>query len=296
MNKRVKIGLIFIIVFLILYTFLLSQNNKNTIIIGTKNFTEQEIIGYLLEDIIESETKYKVKVLGGIGETSFLQSAMEFGDLDIYVDYTSTAYQNVLGYSYQGESNQEIYEIVKREYNQKFDFNWISLLGFENSNAILCKDFCREHNITKLSELKKYKDLSIGAPIQFFTRSDGLSLLINNYDVTVKKENQVTLDRGLIYPSLNNDELDLALGYTTDGQLFNSDIIILEDDLNSFAKYDAGIIVSEKSLEKYQGLEQVLKKLNQTITLEQMQELNYQVDIKGDDLDQVTSKWNKTKK
>ncbi len=287
MKNKIIRGSLLVIIFMVSYSFYIVSNIKNTIVIGTKNFTEQIIIGNIMKNVIEKQTDYNVKVLSGIGETSFLQTAIKKNDIDLSVDYTSTGYEDVLKHHYNGQSSNEIYKIVKSEYEKEFGLDWISLLGFENSNAIICGEFCKSKHITKLSELKKYPNLKIGAPIEFYRRDDGLKLLIKKYQINIRKKNQINMDHSLLYSSLDNDDVDLILGYTTDAQLYNQKYVSLEDDLNVFAKYDAGIIVSNQALLKYPELGSILKQFEQKIDVKTMQKMNYEVDVLGNSINDV---------
>lgn len=293
-STKIKILLSCMFLFVVIYSISLLNIDNNTITIGSKGFTEPKIVTYILKNEIEAQTDYKVKLFTGIGETSLLQGAMQKGDIDIYIDYTSTAYETVLGHTYSGQSNKEIYETVKKEYNNKYNEDWISLLGFENTNAVLCNDFCKENDITKLSQLKNYTDFSFAAQTDFFTRTDGLESLEKKYDFKISEKNKIKLDHSLIYTALENNEVDLALGYTTDGQLYNSDITILEDDLNAFAKYDAGIVVNNNTLKEYPDLKKVLKSFEESISEKQMQKMNYEVDIMGESPQKAAMNWEKT--
>lgn len=267
--------------------FYLYISNQNQLIIGTKNMTEQRIIGYMIEDVVEANTDYEVEVKVGLGETSFLHGAIMNGDIDMYVDYSSNGFQGVLHQTYNGQSSEEINQYIDTEYNGQYDLDWISMIGFENTNAIICKDFCIDNNIKNLNQLKDYNDFTFAAPVSFYERSDGYNLLVDNYQFDIPNKNQYKMDPFLIYSAISSNEVDIGLGFTTDGRLQTDDYIVLEDNLSVFPKYDAGIIVSNQTKVDYPQLENQLLKFNNLITNDEMQHLNYLVEIEHVDEKEV---------
>lgn len=295
MEKKYKIIItifFLILIYLIFYTLIAHFYLKDQIIIGTKNFTEQNIIGYLLEDVVEDNSEYKVKVLPGIGETSFLQEAILKGDIDVYVDYTSTAYTTILNHKYDGQSNREIKKDIKKEYNNKFNLDWVSFLGFNNSNAIICKDFCKENNIKTISDLVNHSgNYSFAAPNFFYDRSDGFKILEDAYGIRLDSKDKFSMDSSMVYRAIDNGQIDVGLGYTTDGKLSTGEYTILEDDKNAYPQYDAGVIISNTFLKENPQIKILLEKTNNSITIKQMQKMNYKVDVEGENPQQVADEF-----
>lgn len=284
--KNIWIYLITMVVITTSLFFYLFTGEKAQIVIATKNYTEQILLGIMLEEIIENETNYEVIIKSNLGETSFIHEAITKQDVDVYVEYTSTSFQAVLKQTYNGQSNEEIFEYVDEQYNLQYNLDYVSLLGFDNSNAIACKSFCRENNITNLSQLSLY-NFSFAAPAFFYERSDGFNLLIDNYGFSISESNQLKMEQSLSYQGLESNNVDVMLAYTTDGKLADETFIILEDDKSVFPIYDAGIVANKNSLSQYSGLKEALEVLKLQISNEQMQKLNYDVDILGNDIHEV---------
>ncbi len=267
--------LLVIVLGLSLYTI---NKNQNTIRIGAKNFTEQQVLAYALEDIIENQTDYEVDVVTGIDTTSILNNALLRQDLDLYIEYSSVAYIEIYQHLYDGESNAEIVDTIKQDYAND-GLTWLVDLGFENSNAIICNQYCQEHDIDNLSDLESDAQFSFGAPIYFFKRSDGFNLLVDKYGYN--NYQQVNLDSNLVYPALSSGEVDLGLAFTTDAKLATGDYQIINDDQNAFSAYEAGIVVNDQSLDQFPGLEEILLQLNSYFTTEKIQEYNNMVENDG---------------
>ncbi len=283
-NQMYQKLLIILISFLAL-TFILGiicfKNDENTIKIGTKNFTEQKVIAYTLEDIIEAKTDYQVEVVEGMDTSSILNYALKRGDIDLYSEYSSVAFIELYHHLYQNQTNTKIIKTIKQDY-QSDGLLWYENLGFDNSNAIICGDYCNEHQITKLSQIPQEATLKFGAPIYFFSRSDGFNLLEDYYVFSNFK--QISLDNSLIYNAIDNNQVDLGLAFTTDAKLLTGKYNVIEDDLNAFAKYEAGLVVNQDSLNKYPELGSCLDLLANYFTNSDIQKYNGLVENEHEDV------------
>lgn len=278
--------LIFSLLVIIIGFFGYIQINKDDITIGSKSFTEQFILSAMLEQLIESETDLKVGVKQ-IGETPLLHSALLNKDIDMYVEYSSNSFQAILNQTYAGQTSEEINNYNKEQYNEKFGLDWLYLFGFENTNAIICTEYCTENNISSLNDLKNYTDFTFAAPVYFYERADGFDLLADNYQINIDSSQQKSLDPNIIYSSVSSNQIDLGLAFTTDGNLKVDDYTVLQDTNNVFPKYDAGLIISNETKLKYPQLVEKISLLANSISNEEMKELNYLVDIKGEKSEDV---------
>lgn len=277
----------FIGLFLLLFvlTLFMYNHNKNTVVIGTKNLTEQKIVASMLEEVIERDTDLEVDVKPGMDSTSFVHSAIIRNDIDMYVEYSSVSFLEIFKQEYTGQASEEILDYIKKHYESEYDLEWIATLGFDNSNVLVCNDFCKENNIEKYSDLTE-QNFTFGAPAYFYERSDGYNLLEDAYDyldnVKIKK-----LDAVLVYVALEASDIDVGLGFTTDAKLANTDFTLLEDDKHVFPKYDAGIVVSKKSLEKHKELKDILVSFNDVLTNDIISEANEQVVVEEVPVEEV---------
>ncbi len=279
--KILKGIILILIVTVIILNIALYQSDSNTIKIGTKNLTEQRIIATVYKDIIEDNTDYNVQIVNGLDTTSFVHNALLDNDIDMYVEYSSTAYLEVFKHIYQKQSDEEIYQELIKDY-EDVGLSLNSPLGFENSNAIICSSFCDD--ITSISDLDS-QEFSFAAPAYFFERSDGYNLLAEAYDFS--NVEIIKADPVVIYSGIKSGQIDVGLGFTTDAKLTQPDIKILEDTDHIFPTYDA-ILVSTGSFDKeYPEANRILLKLADKMTTEDIQALNNRVLNKQETIEDV---------
>lgn len=268
------IGIVVIIVMFGL-NISLYQSRNNTIYIGTKNLTEQQILANIYKDVIESNTDYNVRIISGLDTTSFVQNALLSEDIDMYVEYTSTAYLEVFKHQYNNQSKEEIVsELISDYANIGLELN--SLLGFENSNAIICNQFC--DGISSVVDLDG-KSFSFAAPAYFFERSDGYNLLADAYDFS--NVEIVKADPIVIYQGILSGQIDVGLGFTTDAKLAREDIKVLTDDDLIFPRYDAMLVTRDDFTSEYPEVASEIDKVSGTISTTEIQDLNDKVENQG---------------
>lgn len=281
--RGIKRILIFILIIILCIATLGCSNKNDTIKIATKPMTEQFILGEMLKLLIEENTDLKVEITKGIGGgTSNIHPAILKGDFDLYPEYTGTSWSFVL--KEEGIPDDEtLYNELKNKYNSEYDLSWIWLYGFNNTyGLVIRKDLAEQYNIKTYSDLAKYsKDFTFGAEYDFYEREDGFDALCKEYGMKFKKS--VDLDIGLKYDAINSKEIDIMNVFTTDGQLSNSNVVLLDDDKEFYQTYYCGTIVRNNTLKKYPELKDVLMKMNNILTEGEMAELNYKVETEKED-------------
>lgn len=276
----------FLVIILIALLSILSfgcSNKSDTIKIATKPMTEQFILGEMIKLLIEDNTDLNVEITKGIGGgTSNIHPAIVKGDFDLYPEYTGTGWSFVL--KEDGIPDDEtLYKELQEKYKNNYDLSWIGLYGFNNTyGLVIRKDLSEKYNIKTYSDLAKYsEDLTFGAEYDFYEREDGFDALCEEYGMSFKKS--VDLDIGLKYNAINSKEIDVMNVFTTDGQLADSDVVLLEDNKNFYQTYYCGTVIRNDILKKYPELEEVLMKMNNILTESEMAELNYKVESKKED-------------
>ena len=281
--RGIKRILIFILIIILCIATLGCSNKNDTIKIATKPMTEQFILGEMLKLLIEENTDLKVEITKGIGGgTSNIHPAILKGDFDLYPEYTGTSWSFVL--KEEGIPDDEtLYNELKNKYNSEYDLSWIGLYGFNNTYGLVIRqDLAEQYNIKTYSDLAKYsKDFTFGAEYDFYEREDGFDALCKEYGMKFKKS--VDLDIGLKYDAINSKEIDIMNVFTTDGQLSNSNVVLLDDDKEFYQTYYCGTIVRNNTLKKYPELKDVLMKMNNILTEGEMAELNYKVETEKED-------------
>lgn len=257
----------------------LSSNHLKTIVVASKPTSEQFILGEIIALDIEANTDIKVDRKFGIGGgTTNIQPALLSGDLDIYVEYTGTAWLNVLSKDLP-ENNQINFEELNEIYQEQFKLKWLGLLGFNNTYGLaISNENAQKKNITNYSQLAlQSENFTFGAEFDFFERSDAFPGLKKVYPFSFKKLEE--MDINLRYQAFEQGKINAVDVFTTDAQIKKLDLKVLQDDKNYFPSYEAGIVIRQEILEKYPELEPLLNQLQQKISTEKMQQLNYEVEI-----------------
>jgi osmoprotectant transport system permease protein len=247
------------------------------IVIGSKNFSEQLILGNMLADLVESNTDLKVERKMNLGGSQVAFSAIKNGDIDMYVEYTGTGLVNILNQSPQSDPDK-VYDYVKKEFKEKFGIDFLKPLGFNNTYALAVRqDTAQHYNLNTISDLAKVSDSMIMGPtIEFPNREDGLIGLSKTYNLKFKDVQAV--DGGLRYTALDNHKSDVIDAFSTDGLIEEFGLKVLKDDKNFFPPYYAVPIVKEETLKEHPELEEALNTLAGKLTDDKMRKLNYKVD------------------
>ncbi|MGB4371552.1 MAG: glycine betaine ABC transporter substrate-binding protein [Dethiobacteria bacterium] len=249
---------------------------KPKIIVSSKNFTEQLIVGNMVGLLME-DAGYPVDYKLRLGGTGLVHEALVNGEINVYIEYTGTALTVMLKEDPLSDPD-EVYERVKEAYQEKWNLVWLEPWGFNNTYTVtMQREVARELGIEKISDLKdKAGDLVIGATQEFIPRPDGLAGLEEAYGFKFKEAKG--MDPGLMYQALKEGEVDAISGFATDGRIPALDLINLVDDLGYFPPYYAAPVVRGDLLEKDPGIAEVLNKLAYKIDDTVMAELNYKVD------------------
>ena len=260
--------------------------------IGSKNFTEQLILGEMYALLLENAGVPTEKRLN-LGGTEVAQSALLAGELDLYPEYTGTALTVVLGIPIEsveeatpaagtpaagGSVSQQVYDIVAAEYLDEFDLVWLDQSAFNNTQALAVKRaFAEERGISTISELAEIAgELTLVAPSDFVERPDGLEGLDAFYEMAFG--NVLSVDPGIRYQALQEDQAQVVLAFGTDGQVAGYDLVLLEDDKGLWPPYHVAPVVRNATLAAYPALADTLNPVAPLLTDQVMSALNWQVD------------------
>lgn len=270
------------------------SNNSNKITIGSKNFTEQIILGNMLQQLIEDKTDIDVQTKLNLGGTQVAFNALKSGGIDMYVEYTGTGYVNILNITEPNSNTDEVYNVMKDRFKADFGIDVLNPMGFNNTYAMaVSKETADKYNLKTVSDLAKVSgELIAGPTIEFANREDGLLGLNKAYNMNFKTVNPV--DGGLRYTALNSNETQVIDAFTTDGLIEQFKLTVLEDDKSFFPPYHAVPIIKEETLEKFPELRDVLGELDGKLTDEKMRKLNYEVDVNKRDAKVVANEFLKS--
>jgi osmoprotectant transport system substrate-binding protein len=253
-------------------------SRRRDIVVGSKNFTEQLILGELAMQLLERSCQTRVDGRFYLAGTYICQQAILAGRIDVYPEYTGTALAAVLKENAKGDSSQ-VYEEIKREYRSRFDLTVMPPLGFDNSFAMVMRgDDARRLGLAKLSQLGAVApQLKLGVGYEFLERQDGYEGLVQTYDLKFAEAPRV-MDLGLLYRALENHSVDIVAGSNTDGLIAALGLVVLEDDRHYFPPYDAVLIVRPEMFQLCPSARVALNQISGRISANEMRRMNYAVD------------------
>jgi osmoprotectant transport system substrate-binding protein len=248
------------------------------VVVGSKNFTEQYILGELLAQQIEARTSLRVDRRLNLGGTFVCHQALLAGQLDLYVEYTGTALTAILQASPSSDP-VAVYEAVRDGYRSRFDLDVGTPLGFDNTFAIIVRgDDARQLKLRAISDLARTAPRwRAGFGYEFMERSDGYAGLAKAYGLRFGSEPRI-MDLGLLYRALAERQVDVVAGNSTDGQIAALDMVVLEDDRHYFPPYQAVIVARAQTLRQHADLRAALDALGGKISDVEMRRMNYAVD------------------
>jgi osmoprotectant transport system substrate-binding protein len=269
---------------------------RDRIVVGSKNFTEQLVLGEIIAQQIENRTHLPVDRRFYLAGTYICHQAMLSGRIDIYPEYTGTALTAILKLPANSKDPQQVYETVKHEYQSSFGLVLGPTLGFNNTFAIEIRgEDARKLHLKTISDAVPYAShWRAGFGYEFMERPDGFKGLASTYGLKFA-ENPRIMDLGLLARALKERQIDLGAGNTTDGLIPALDLFVLEDDKHYFPPYEAVPIIRQETLSSHPELVQALAGLTGKISDQEMRELNYEVDGKHRDTRQVAAEFLRSK-
>lgn len=266
-------------------------SHANRIVVGAKNFTESDLLAEIAAQQIERRTGLTVERKLHLGGTFVCHSAITAGQIDLYVEYTGTAYTAVLKHA-AGASADSVRRSVAQEYRQRWNLVWLDPFGFNNTFAIAV----RQADAQRLA-LRTISDLARVAPqwhagfgYEFLNRADGFPGLAAAYGLRFAAP-PTAMDLGLTYRALADGKIDVIAGNSTDGQLAALHLVTLVDDRHYFPPYEAAPVVRNVVIEQHPEVGRALSELRGKIDDEEMRRLNAQADIEHKDLHAIAHDW-----
>ncbi|ACB49474.1 putative quaternary amine uptake ABC transporter (QAT) family, periplasmic substrate-binding protein [Crocosphaera subtropica ATCC 51142] len=286
-NKQKVFIFLFAFVSLIFIVFSLINKPQKQIVIGSKNFTEQIILGEMIAQQIENNSNLTVDRRFNLGGTFICHEAVKAQEIDGYVEYTGTAFTAILERKPVSNPNL-VYGEIKEVYNEEFKLEVMPSLGFENTYAILIRgEDAKQYNIETISDVAQYTpEWTAGFSYEFLAREDGYSGLSKTYDLQFAQQPK-TMELGLMYRALAEKNVDLVAGNSTDGLISVLDLYMLKDNKNYFPPYEAVPVFNQETLKEHPNLSPIIQQLSGQISSQEMQQLNYLVDHERQSVNKV---------
>lgn len=257
------------------------------VVVGSKDFTEQFILGYLSVIALE-DAGFEVDDQVGLGGTAVNREALLAGEIDLYWEYTGTGWMAHLGHEEPITDPQQAYDQVKAE-DAGNGLAWLDMAPFNNTYTLMMKQTTGDElGIVTISDLASYinggGDASLCINQEFYARPDGFRGLEELYGFQFDEAQVIMMDSGLTYKALQDGECTTAMGFATDGRIAAFGFFNLEDDLQYFPVYNPAPVVRQEVLDAYPGIADVLNPISQALTTESMMDLNKRVDIDEEDV------------
>ena len=265
---------------LTLVLMLAGCTGRHKIAVGSKNFTEQVLLGEIIAQHLENRLQQPVDRRLNLGGTLLAHQALLGKEIDLYPEYTGTAFTNVLKHTGVTDPGV-VLERVRAEYATGMRLEWLDPLGFNNTFAMSVRgtDARERHLETLSSAAADPTGFTLGAGYEFLQRPDGYGTLNRAYPIHWQSAPK-SMDLGLLYTALQQKQVSMVAGSATDGMLSVLDIKVLEDDKQAFPPYQACIVVRSDTLEANPNLRKVLSELSGKFSTDAMRKLNYEVDGK----------------
>jgi glycine betaine/choline ABC-type transport system substrate-binding protein len=262
-------------------------SRENRIVIGSKNFTEQLILGEIISQQIENKTHLPVERRFYLAGTYICQQAILGGRIDIYPEYTGTALTAVLKEKPEG-TPAEVFNRVKAAYANRFDLALGAPFGFNDTFAMEIRgDDARRLGLKTISQAAAYTpQWRAGFGYEFMERPDGYKGLASTYGLRFAESPRI-MDLGLLARALKGKQIDLAAGNTTDGLIPALDLFVLEDDKHYFPPYEAVPVIRQEMLDHHPEVASALAELAGKISDDDMRRLNFAVDGQHRDVKEV---------
>lgn len=254
---------------------------RPAVVVAGKDYTEQTLLGNIFAELIEDRTNLRVVRQLDLGGTGIVFNAMRAGEVDLYVEYTGTAYAATLGYS-ENTSAEETYRIMVEEFKDKFDIDVLDPLGFNNTYAMMVTpETAAKYNLKTISDMARVShELVCGPTMEFMNRWDGLLGLTRAYNLQFRDVKG--FDGGSPrYAAIMSGQTHTSDAFSTDGTLIKFDMVLLEDDKKFFPPYQAAPVIRGETLKKYPELREAANALAGRLNDDKMRRLNYEVEVEG---------------
>lgn len=273
---------------LCLLLLLVECKGQDTVVVGSKFFTESILLGEIVAQKLE-EYGIPVDRKLNLGGSFICHNAQITGQLDIYVEYTGTAYTAILEETDEKDPDR-VRALVDSAYAERWNVVWADPLGFDNTFAMLVRGGdARRLNISSISEaIPHIPEWRLGAGYEFIERADGFRGFQAHYGVEFSSS-PIELDLGLTYRALAEGRVDIIAGNSTDGQIDALDLYHLSDDRGYFPPYEAVPIVRGETLERFPQVRAALRDLAGTMSEARMRRLNMLVDVEKLDVQEVAA-------
>lgn len=280
-KSMLTIGVLAAAVVLILAVPVLNNHNQKKIAIGGKLGSEPEILINMYKLLIEKNTDLKVELKPGLGKTSFVFNALKSGSIDVYPEFTGTAISEFLKETAVSTDRRQVYVQAKTGMRKKYQMEMLQPMIYNNTYALAVpKQLADKEQLKMISDLSRVQGkVKPGFTLEFADREDGYRGIQKLYGL--KFNNVKTMEPKLRYTAIQTGDIDLVDAYSTDSELRQHNLTVLDDDKHLFPPYQGAPLLREDTIQNYPEVKKALNKLAGKVTDNQMREMNYQVNVNG---------------
>jgi osmoprotectant transport system substrate-binding protein len=251
-----------------------------TIKVGSKDFTEEFIVAEIYAQLLEN-AGFTVERKLNLGGTPVAHAALIAGDIDLYPEYTSTGLQTILKNTDRFTDTNEIIETVRKGYEDQFKLTWLEPSPFNDSNTfVTTKAIADKYSLKTFSDLAaKASELRLGGPAEFPDRDDNKAMdkIYGGFIGKFKEFKQLGTG-SLRYDALKNGDVDVIVGFGTDGRIKADEDVVLQDDQGGYPIYNIAPVVRQDTLTANPTIADILNKVAPLLTDDAMSGLNFEVD------------------
>ncbi len=272
-------------------TTLLPKQEENTLVIAGKLGPEPEILMNAYKLLIEENSDLKVELKPNFGKTDFLYQALKKGDIDIYPEFTGTITGSLLRPTPElSHDPEQVYEAARDGITKQDDLVLLKPMAYQNTYALAVpRAIAEDYQLKTISDLKGLEGrLKAGFTLEFNDREDGNKGLQSLYGLNL---DVATMEPALRYQAIESGDIQITDAYSTDAELAQYDLVVLEDDRQIFPPYQGAPLMRQSLLKEYPELEGILNQLAGKVTADQMSRMNYAVGVEGRDARSVAQEF-----
>jgi osmoprotectant transport system substrate-binding protein len=281
----------------LIMVFTVQSASAASVVVGGKGFTEQLLLAEITGQYLKAQG-YDVELKTGMG-TSLVREALENKQVDLYWEYTGTAFLNFHKNKFANQPGDEIYEAVKAK-DAGIGIVWLNPSAANNTYALAVRQAdAQSKGLQSLDDLaaklNSGEKLTFGCNIEFYKRDDGLKPLQKAYGFKFPRSDVKRMETGLVYKALKDGDVDVGLVFATDGRIPAFDFVVLKDTKNYFPAYAITPTIRKETLDANPDLADHLNKLSALFDDATMSALNAEVDVEKKSVTEVAEGFLKSK-
>ncbi|MBC9825786.1 ABC transporter permease/substrate-binding protein [Carnobacterium inhibens] len=286
----ITLGILSVLILGLLIAPVLTKDKEELIIAG-KLGAEPEIIMNMYKYLIEDQTDVEVTLEPNMGKTTFVFNALESGDIDVYTEYTGTILATFLNEEITSSDEQEVFQQAKEGLAKQYDMSLLEPMAFNNTYTLaVTKELAEEYQLETISDLIPIADeIKAGFTLEFSDRQDGYLGIQDLYGLTFGEVQ--TMEPKLRYTAIETGDINLVDAYSTDSELAQYDLVVLEDDRGLFPPYQGAPLMLNETIEDFPEVENSLNQLSGKITDAEMREMNFAVNVTGKSASEVAQQF-----